>query len=92
MDNKTNEMRNIVNDLFEEWEIIRVKMDSIPPSPADLADEEIMSELDSIDEIPNAVLELSDDEYSDMLSNVRALAPKLRNGEYTISAMEKALR
>ena len=51
MDNKTNEMRNIVNDLFEEWEIIRVKMDSIPPSPADLADEEIMSELDSIDEI-----------------------------------------
>lgn len=48
--------------------------------------------VDSIDEIPNVVLELSDDEYSDMLSNVRALAPKLRNGEYTISAMEKAFR
>ncbi len=51
MDNGFDDIGSVVAGLFEEWEFIRMKMDSIPPSPNDTADAKATVAIDSIEEM-----------------------------------------
>ena len=48
--------------------------------------------VDSLDDIKNAIESLSKKNYSEMLDNVKVMGERLRGGELTKRALEKAIK
>jgi hypothetical protein len=47
--------------------------------------------IDSLDEIHNEISNLSDEKYKAILVNVKEVSSRIRHGDYTITAIEKAI-